>query len=39
MLREYIKLIASRPLGGPKIIWMDNVMKDSQAMKVLNWKK
>jgi hypothetical protein len=34
-----IKLIASRPVGQPKIRWMDNVMKDIQAMKIVNWKR
>jgi hypothetical protein len=29
------KLIASRPVGHPKIRWMDNVMKDIQATKLL----
>jgi hypothetical protein len=33
------KLIASRPVGRPKIRWMDNVMKDIQAMKIVNWKR
>jgi hypothetical protein len=33
------KLIASRPIGGPKIRWMDNVMKDIQRAKIVNWKK
>jgi hypothetical protein len=33
------KLIASRPVGHPRIRWMDNVMKDIQAMKVVNWKR
>jgi hypothetical protein len=32
-------MIASRPVGPPKIRWMDNVMKDIQAMKIVNWKK
>jgi hypothetical protein len=32
------KLIASRPVGLPKIRWMDNVMKDIQAMKIVKWK-
>jgi hypothetical protein len=31
--------IASRPVGHPKIRWMGNVMKDIQAMKVVNWKR
>jgi hypothetical protein len=30
---------ASRPVGCPKIRWMDNVMKDIQAMKIVNWKR
>jgi hypothetical protein len=33
------KLIASRAVGRPKIRWMDNVMKDIQAMKIVNWKR
>jgi hypothetical protein len=33
------KLIASSPVGCLKIRWMDNVMKDIQAMKIDNWKK
>jgi hypothetical protein len=33
------KLIALRPEGRPKIRWMDNVMKDIQAMKIVNWKR
>jgi hypothetical protein len=33
------KLIASRPVGRPKIRWMDNVMKGIQAMKIVNWKR
>jgi hypothetical protein len=33
------KLIASRPVGCPKIMWMDNVMKYIQAMKIVNWKR
>jgi hypothetical protein len=33
------KLIASRPVGRPKIRWMDNVMKDIQAVKIVNWKR
>jgi hypothetical protein len=32
------KVIASRPVGRPKIRWMDNVIKDIQAMKIFNWK-
>jgi hypothetical protein len=32
------RLIASRPVGRPKISWMDNVMKDIRAMKIVNWK-
>jgi hypothetical protein len=34
-----IKLIASRPVGHPRIRWMDNVMKDIQAMKIFNWQR
>jgi hypothetical protein len=26
------------PAGCPKIRWMDNVMKEIQAMKIVNWK-
>jgi hypothetical protein len=33
--RETWKLIASRPVGRPKGRWMDNVMKDIQAMKIV----
>jgi hypothetical protein len=33
------KLIASGLVGCPKIRWMDNVMKDIQAMKTVNWKR
>jgi hypothetical protein len=33
------KPIASRPVGRPKIRWMDNVMEDIQAVKTVNWKK
>jgi hypothetical protein len=33
------KLIASTPFGCPRIRWMDNVMKDIQAMKIVNWKR
>jgi hypothetical protein len=33
------KLIALRPVGRPKIRWIYNVMKDIQAMKIVNWKK
>jgi hypothetical protein len=32
------KLMLSRPVGRPKIRWMDNVLKDIQAMKIVNWK-
>jgi hypothetical protein len=32
------KLLASRPVGRPKIRWLDNVMKGIQAMKIINWK-
>jgi hypothetical protein len=31
------KLIASRPIGRPKIRRMDNVMQDIQSMKAVNW--
>jgi hypothetical protein len=30
------KLIASRPVSGPKIRWMDNVVKDIQAVRIVN---
>jgi hypothetical protein len=33
------KLIASRPAGRAKIRWMDNVLKDIQAVKIVNWKR
>jgi hypothetical protein len=33
-----MKLIASRPVGRPKIRWMGDVMRDIQAMKIGNWK-
>jgi hypothetical protein len=33
------KLIASRPVGRPKIGRLDNVMKDIHAVKIGNWKK
>jgi hypothetical protein len=33
------KLIGSRPVGRPKIRWMDNVLKGIQAMKIVNWKR
>jgi hypothetical protein len=33
------KLIAAGPVGRPKIMWVDNVMKDIQAMKIVNWKR
>jgi hypothetical protein len=33
------KLRASRPVGRPKIRWIDNVMQDFQAMKIVNWKR
>jgi hypothetical protein len=33
------KLIASRPVGRPKIRWMENVMKGIQAMRIVNWKR
>jgi hypothetical protein len=34
-----MELIASRPVERPKIRLMDNVMKDIQATKIVNWKK
>jgi hypothetical protein len=33
------KLIASRPVERPKIMWMDNVMNHIQVMKVVNLKR
>jgi hypothetical protein len=33
------KLIGSRQVGCPKIRRTDNVMKNIQAMKVINWKR
>jgi hypothetical protein len=33
------KLIASRPVGCPKIRRMHNLMKDIQAMKIVTWKR
>jgi hypothetical protein len=33
------KLIASRPVGRPKIRRMDDVMKGIQTMKIVNWKR
>jgi hypothetical protein len=33
------RLIASRPVGHPKIRWKDNVMKEIQTMKIINWEK
>jgi hypothetical protein len=33
------KLIASRPVGCAKSGWTDNVMKDIQAMKIVNWRR
>jgi hypothetical protein len=33
------KVIASRPVGCPKIRWVDNIMKDIQAMKIVNCKR
>jgi hypothetical protein len=33
------KLIAARPIGLPKIRRMDYVMKDIQAMKIVNWER
>jgi hypothetical protein len=33
-------LIASRPIGRPNSRWMDNVMKDIQAIKaIIDWKR
>jgi hypothetical protein len=33
-----LRLIASRPVGRPKIRWMDNILEDIQAIKTVNWK-
>jgi hypothetical protein len=33
------KLIASGPVGPPKVRSMDNVMKSIQALKIVNWGK
>jgi hypothetical protein len=33
------ELIASRPVGRPKIRWMDNVMKGIQVMRIVNWER
>jgi hypothetical protein len=33
------KQIASRPVGHPKIRWMEPVMKGIKAMKTVNWKR
>jgi hypothetical protein len=33
------KVIAPRPVGHPKIRWMDTVMKGIRAMKTVNWKR
>jgi hypothetical protein len=33
------KLIASRPVGRPKVWWMDNVMKDIQTMRIVNCRR
>jgi hypothetical protein len=32
-------LVASGPIGRPKIMWMDNVMKSIQAIKIVKWKR
>jgi len=32
------KPISKRPTGRPKIRWEDDVKKDIQRLKVLNWK-
>jgi hypothetical protein len=32
------KPISRRPIGRPKIRWEDDVRKDIQKLKVLNWK-
>jgi hypothetical protein len=33
------KLIASRPVGRQRFKWVDNVMRDIQAMKIVNWRR
>jgi hypothetical protein len=33
------KLVASRPVGRPKIMLPDNVMKGIQEMKIVSWKR
>jgi hypothetical protein len=33
------QLIASSPVGCPKISWMPNEMKDIQAIKIVIWKR
>jgi hypothetical protein len=33
------KVITARPVESSKITWMDTVMKDMQAMKIVNWKR
>jgi hypothetical protein len=33
------KLIFSGSVGCPRIRWMDNVTKNIQAMKTVNWKR
>jgi hypothetical protein len=33
------KLTASRPVGRPRIRWMDNVMEDIQGMNIVKWKR
>jgi hypothetical protein len=32
------KTISRRPIGRPKICWEDDVRKDTQKLKVPNWK-
>jgi hypothetical protein len=32
------ELIASRPVKLQKTRWMDDVIKDDQAMNIVNWK-
>jgi hypothetical protein len=33
------ELIASRPVGRPKVRWMDNVVKGIEAMESVNWER
>jgi hypothetical protein len=33
-----LKAITARPFESSEITWMDTVMKDMQAVKIVNWK-